>query len=147
MADRDTSRDVRAKDAVDAIRSGLSNADVMRHFKISAQGFADLLRQLFERGLITQEDLSARGIRFRVVKKHIVATASQIPEPPPMEEPEDFLDTVELTELLSAKASADQAAKQSAAPPPASSEEEARKSELPAKKGRFPFAKLFKKER
>jgi hypothetical protein len=139
MADKETSRDVSARDAVEAIRSSQSNTEIMKRFRISAQGFADLLRQLFERGLIAEEDLSSRGIRFRVVKKELIAATAQIQGPPPVEEQEDFLDTVELTELLSFKEFSAKPAKK----PAAKKEQEA----PAAKKGRFPFSGLFKKGR
>jgi hypothetical protein len=147
MVDKETSRDVRARDAVEAIRSGQSNTEIMKRFRISAQGFADLLRQLFERGLISEEDLSSRGIRFRVVKKELIAATSQIHEPPPIEEPEDFLDTVELTELLSFKEFSGKPEKKHVQPVVVKQEEEASAREPAAKKGRFPFASLFKKDR
>jgi hypothetical protein len=142
-----TSRDIKAKDAVDAIRGNLSNAEIMKQFKISAQGFADLLRQLFEKGLISEDDLISRGIRFRVVRKQMVPTTSQVQEAPPIEEPEDFLDTVELTELLSAKEFSADHEKKTAQPEPVQEADEASGKKDSSKKGRFPFASLFKKVR
>ncbi|MGB6068595.1 MAG: hypothetical protein WBG50_27620 [Desulfomonilaceae bacterium] len=103
-----TSRILNAKEAVDSIRGTLSNAELMEKFKISPQGLADLIKQLFEKKLISEDDLSRRGIRFKIVKKQ--SPPQTIPSPPqiikpsprePTEDTEEFLDTITLTELLS----------------------------------------------
>jgi hypothetical protein len=93
-------RNLRARDAVEALRSSLSNAQIMKRFKISALGFADLLRQLFERGFINEQDLVQRGIRYHVVKRESVLIDPEIPELLPSEDSMQFLDTVELIEIL-----------------------------------------------
>lgn len=147
MAEQQTSRNVNARDAVEVIRSGLSNAELMERFKISAKGFADLLTQLFEKRLINEEDLAARGIRFRVVKKEVIPGPFPASAPQPIEHEEEFLDTVELTELLSFKPAeltppAKKADPSLPPPPPAQVEPKA-----PAKKGKFSLANLFKKDR
>jgi len=67
----------------------MSNAELMSKFKISAQGYADLLRQLFENRLITEEDLARRGIRFKVMKRDAAPMPSTLPPEEP-EEPEEL---------------------------------------------------------
>jgi len=144
----------------------MSNAELMSKFKISAQGYADLLRQLFENRLITEEDLARRGIRFKVMKRDAAPMPSTLPPEEP-EEPEEleaeeleaepsetipvtmrvsddeeegFLDTQELTDLLSF---APPKAKASAAPP---QEPEIEKEEdTTGKKSRFSLSGLFRK--
>ena len=99
----DKARNVSARDAVEAIRGPLTNAQILEKFKISPAGFGDLLRQLLAHKLITEEDLNQRGIRFKVAKKEAeIPTPSLLP-PPPDETDEEFLDTVTLTELLTFK--------------------------------------------
>jgi hypothetical protein len=149
MAERQTSRDVSAREAVEAVRSELSNVELMERFKISAQGFADLLRQLFEKRLISEEDLAARGIRFRVVRKEVIPEPPQVVSPQPIEHDEEFLDTVELTELLSFKPGQFESFPKKSEPPPPPpppppADEEPK---APAKKGKFSLSKLFKKDR
>jgi len=149
MADESTSRDIRAKEAVDAVRSGSSNAELMERFKISAQGLADLLRQLFERKLITEDDLSKRGIRFKVVKKEGLPEALLSTVPETVKPPDDFLDTEDLTELLTFKDPADETPTKRIiipVPPPPPLEEKASVPESAQKKTRFSLSKLFKKD-
>lgn len=160
MTAKPTSRDVSAKAAVDAIRGPMSNQELMERFKISPLGFADLLKQLFEKKLISRDDMVRRGIRFRVKKAQIepepVAAPVAIVAPPPApvlapaprENEEEFLDTVQLTELFT-----------SFKPPSQSEPEEPpdedtsllgeRPSEEPQesarKKGKFTIKGLFKK--
>jgi hypothetical protein len=109
MADKGTTRQVSAREALACIRRGMSNVEVMKKFKLSPQGYADLLRQLFQNKLITEEDLERRGIGFKVIKKKL--------EPEPLARPyadvpqaaaddDDFLDTLILTELLTFKPTA-----------------------------------------
>lgn len=99
----DKARNLSAREAVDAIRGPLTNAQLLEKFKITPAGFGDLLRQLLAHKLITEEDLNQRGIRFKVVKKEAqIPTPSLLP-PPPDEADEEFLDTVTLTELLTFK--------------------------------------------
>jgi hypothetical protein len=154
MAQPPSSRNVSAKEAIEYIRGSMTNLELMERFKISPKGFADLLTQLFEKKLISEDDLARRGIRFKILKKE--AVAAQKPEPPviapqastpqplaAVEHPEDFLDTVELTELLS---SFDNPPPKKEAPP-ANSEETASKDEIAEKKSRFSISGLFKKNR
>jgi len=98
----DKARNVSARDAVEAIRGPLTNAQVLEKFKISPAGFGDLLKQLLVHKLISEEDLNRRGIRFKVKKEAEAPTPSLLP-PPPDETDEEFLDTVTLTELLTFK--------------------------------------------
>ncbi|HMK36999.1 MAG TPA: hypothetical protein VK463_18135 [Desulfomonilaceae bacterium] len=158
----ESSRNVNAKEAIEYIRGSVSNSELMERFKISPKGFADLLRQLFEKRLISENDLNRRGIRYKVVKKdepefeavaeeptpYVAAPeAAAIPEPIHViatEHPEDFLDTVELTELLSSFGTPPPPTKKEA-PPPVASEEKATKEEIAEKKSRFSISGLFKK--
>mgnify|MGYP003884352893 CR=1 FL=1 len=103
MAQTERSRNVNAKEAVECIRGPMTNGELMEKFKISPKGFADLLKQLFEHKLITAEDLSRRGIKFKLVRKELAEEKVGQPVMVPVNHPEDFLDTVELTELLSLK--------------------------------------------
>ena len=98
MTDTTTSRVLSAKEAVEAIRGPLSNARLMEQFKITPQGFADLIKQLFEKKLVTEDDLNRRGIRFKIVKKQGQPQIVPPPPPEPTEEAEEFLDTITLTE-------------------------------------------------
>ena len=61
MTETTTSRELGAKEAIEAIRGPLSNGEIMEQFKISPQGFADLVKQLFEKKLITEDDLKTYG--------------------------------------------------------------------------------------
>lgn len=164
MPAKPTSRDVSAKAAVDAVRGPLSNQELMERFKISPLGFADLLKQLFEKKLISRDDMVRRGIRFKVKKAQIepepvaepvpvaVVAPPRVPTlaPAPRADEEEFLDTVQLTELFT-----------SFKPPPPSESDESpgddasllgeRPSEDPqesaGKKGKFSIKGLFKKGR
>lgn len=143
MASKTTSRDVNAREAVECIKSSLTNAQVMEKFKISPQGLADLLKQLFQKRLINEDDLQKRGIRFKVLKPQAPLTpqAATLP-PPPSEHDEEFLDTVTLTELLGFKPPA--AAKQEE-PAEIPGPEETKEPEPTEKKGKFSLTGLFKK--
>jgi hypothetical protein len=144
MTGTTTSRELGAKEAIEAIRGPLSNGQIMEQFKISPQGFADLVKQLFEKRLITQDDLNRRGIRFKVVKKQ--APPQIIPPPPlaPTEDTEEFLDTITLTDMLTFKDPDEQPVQKKREPTEiASSEEEA--EELSEKKSRFSLTGFFKK--
>ncbi len=144
MSGRESSRNVNAKEALECIRGSMSNADIMEKFRISPMGYADLLKQLYLKKLVSEEDMVRRGIRFKVAKPQ------SEPEKPREEEPvippqtaqygEEFLDTVELTELLSFKT-------------PESPKEVKELEEIPSpgegeeKKGRFSISGIFKKAR
>ena len=139
-------RSVSARDAVEAIRGPITNAQLLEKFKISPKGFGDLLRQLLAHKLITEEDLNQRGIRFKVVKEEAEIPAMPTPSllpPPPDEMDEEFLDTVTLTELLTFKPEAPTTPgkkageKQKAESSKAESEED--------KKSKFILGGLFKK--
>ena len=147
MAERQSSRDVNAREAVEAIRGELSNVELMERFKISAQGFADLLKQLFEKRLISEEDLAARGIRFRVLKKEVIPEPIPIIAPQPIEHDEEFLDTVELTELLSFKPGEKPAPPKKPEPPPPPPPPVDEEPRTPSRKGKFSLSSLFKKDR
>jgi hypothetical protein len=149
MAEIEASRNLSAKVAVECLRSNMSNGELMQKFRISPSGFADLLRQLFEKKLINEQDMARRGIRFKVTKKSHAPEQVTVTEPAPasrQEEPEEFLDTVSLTELLSSGVSE---------PPqcePACEEEteidspeDTKTDGASAKKSRFSIGGLFKK--
>jgi len=150
MTDKGTTRDVNAREALACIRQGMSNAELMAKFKLNPQGYADLLRQLFQRKLITQEDLERRGIRFKVVKK------KQEPEPIPREQllsapaaadDDEFLDTMALTDLLTFKPGGETAPtplKSRPAQPQAPKTEED-DGESADKKKKFTISGFFKK--
>ena len=142
----DKARNVSARDAVEAIRGPLTNAQILEKFKISPSGFGDLLRQLLAHRLLTEEDLSRRGIRFKLVKKEpqipSIPTPAILP-PPPDETDEEFLDTVTLTELLTFKPEEPRS--------PGKKKEESQQTEIPEveheeeKKSKFSLGGLFKK--
>ncbi len=138
----DKARNLSAREAVEAIRSPLTNAQILEKFKISPAGFGDLLRQLLSHKLITEDDLNRRGVRFKVKKEAEAPTPSLLP-PPPDETDEEFLDTVTLTELLTFKPG-------ESAPPRKKSDEkqhvESQKVESEEdKKSKFSLGGLFKK--
>ncbi len=145
MTADDKTRNLSAREAVDAIRGTLTNAQILEKFKITPAGFGDLLRQLVAHKLITEEDLNQRGIRFKVVKKEAQIPTPALLPPPPDETDEEFLDTVTLTELLTFKPGE----------PPAPSKKavEEQKTESPKvepgedKKSKFSLGGLFKKGR
>jgi hypothetical protein len=146
MADKTGSRNLNARDAVEQIRGPLTNAQVMENFKISAQGFADLLKQLFQKKLITEEDLARRGIRFKVVKPAPTVQQTSVFPPPPVEHDDEFLDTVTLTDMLTFKGPEK--------PPPPQKEpaeipipEDPKETQAEEKKGKFSLTGLFKKAR
>lgn len=142
MVDKSTSRELNARVAVESIRGPMTNAQIMDKFKITPQGFADLLKQLFQKKFISEEDLSRRGIKFKVVKPSSEAQQASIFPPPPVAQDEEFLDTVTLTELLSFKP-----------PSPSATDKEPAEIEPPEepkvpsdeKKGKFSLTGLFKK--
>ncbi len=147
MAETEASRNLSAKVAVECLRSNMSNGELMQKFRISPSGFADLLRQLFEKKLISEQDMARRGIKFKITKKTQAPEEVSVVRPPTVqrqEEPEEeFLDTVSLTELLSSGASE---------PVPSCEEEneieppEETKTETPSeRKSRFSITGLFKK--
>ena len=102
MTVNDKARSIRARDAVEAIRGPLTNAQILERFKITQKGFADLLRRLLTNKLITEEDLNRRGIRVKVIRKEAEITTPSL-SPSPDETGEEFLDTVTLTEMLTVK--------------------------------------------
>lgn len=158
MANTQTSRDVNAKAAIKAIKGPESNAEIMERFKISSRGFADLLKQLFEAKMISEEDLDRRGIRFKVMKKKKdSAPVKEAPPkappktppiaPPPKEHDDEFVDTVTLTEMLMSGglgAPVDIDIDEEEIEAPASQAAEDEKSS--GKKGKFSLTGLFKKE-
>ncbi len=148
MAGTQSSRNVNAREAVEDIRGPLSNGELMEKFKITASGYADLLKQLYMKKLITEEDLTRRGIRFKVVKPQVEEKpAEPVPLIPPRpnfeDENDEFLDTVTLTELLAFKPEEPPPEKQKAEdrPPPPAEEDPGPKE----KKGKFSISGLFKK--
>ena len=84
----------------------MTNAEVMERFRISAAGYAHLLKQLFTLKLISEQDLERRGIQFRIVSP----TAPEKPverapllRPGAQDEDDELLSTMDLTKLLSFK--------------------------------------------
>jgi hypothetical protein len=101
MPAKETSRELSAKQVLKCIRSGMSNADLMKTFKISPAGMADLLKQLFEAKLISEDDLRRRGVEFKIKKKEGSESFKPIMSaPPPSDGDTEFVDTVTLTEML-----------------------------------------------
>jgi hypothetical protein len=141
MADKSGSRNVNAREAVELINGPMTNAQLMETLRISPQGFADLLKKLFEKKLIHEEDLSRRGIRFKVVKPPSELAQTTIIPPPPVPQDEEFLDTVTLTELLSFKPTATPASQE----PKEITPPEETKPAGEERKGKFSLTGLFKK--
>jgi hypothetical protein len=149
MAERETSRNLSAKVAVECLRSNMSNGELMQKFKISPSGFADLLRQLYEKKLISEQDMARRGIRFKVTKKSHAPEQVAVTRPAPVpsqEEPEEFLDTVSLTELLSSGVSEPPQCEPTCEEVTEIEVPEDTKTDSPtSKKSRFNIGGLFKK--
>jgi hypothetical protein len=145
MADQTTSRNLNAREAVEHVRGPLTNAQLMERFKITPQGFADLLKQLFQKKLISEEDLARRGIRFKVVKQTPSVQQASIFPPPPVEHDDEFLDTVTLTELLTFKTP--EAPRPAKEPAEIAGPEETKEAQPDEKKGKFSLTGLFKKSR
>ncbi len=141
-------KDVSARAAVECIRSSMTNAEVMARFKLNAQGYADLLKQLFRNKLISEDDLVRRGIRFKVQKKpseqeqeaeqEAQQATGQVPVPQkvpaPKVEDDGFLDTQQLTDLLTLKPStpdeSQEKKKRAKEPPPEEEPPSEKKSKL-----------------
>ncbi len=145
-------RNLSAREAVEGIRGPLSNAELMERFKITAAGFADLLKQLFDKKLITEEDLARRGIQFRVTRRErgrVRPLGLPLPVPAPAKSPGDenegFLDTETLTDLLAFKTPESGESPPEATAHPESPPEETGQPESLPKKSRFSIAGLFKK--
>jgi hypothetical protein len=168
MQEKESSRDVSARAAINAIRGNMSNQEVMQRFKISARGFADLLKQLFEKKLISEEDMVRRGIRFKIVKAS--AEIEPEPEPSPVPKPriatpptprvmaspksnasrdkdEEFLDTVELTKLFTTFGPTEQADSTEQAPQQDQEENKEESEETTEKKNKFSISGFFKRGR
>lgn len=144
MPAKESSRNVNAKEALECIRGSMSNTDIMEKFRISPLGYADLLKQLYLKKLISEEDMVRRGIRFKIAKPQMQPEKSHEQDPvipnQPVQYGEEFLDTVELTELLSFKnldAPKEEGGPEEI-PPPSESDE---------KKSRFSISGIFKKAR
>ncbi|MCA1961935.1 MAG: hypothetical protein LDL33_14215 [Desulfomonile sp.] len=134
---------INAKEALECIRSRMSNAEVMERFKITTKGYADLLKQLFRKKLITEEDLKRRGISFTYTTKQEPKPAPAVIAPPPPSEDEEFLDTAALTDLLSFKPASSAHAPAPDGPAEIGSfDDEAQSS---PKKPKYSLAGLFKK--
>jgi len=151
MAEQATSRELSAREAVEAIRGPMTNSQIMARFKINVAGYADLLKQLYEKRLISEEDIRRRGIRFKVLRRAAepetppekVAVVPSPPQPPPlMDNEEEFLDTVTLTELLTFKPPEPPRVRESETSKGPAPEEPETESE---KKSKFSITGLFKK--
>ena len=145
MADKSTSRELNARVAVESIRGPMTNAQIMERFRITPEGFADLLKQLFQKKLISEEDLNRRGIKFKVVKPTPASVQASIFPPPPVEHDEEFLDTVTLTELLSFKPQGPATPEKAPAEIPSPEEPKAVPAGSEDKKNKFSLTGLFKK--
>jgi len=152
MADKGTCRDINAKEALECIRGPMTNAEVMTRFKITPLGYADLLKQLYMKKLITDEDLVRRGIRFRTLKKKEAPPPEQFVQlahtQDSIQEDEQFLDTQALTDLLSLKppvGSRGMSKKESEKTSPPKEEEQ--EAEPPADKNKFSITGFFKRAR
>jgi hypothetical protein len=154
MTDTTETKEVNAREALKCIRGSMSNGEVMAKFKISPAGYADLLRQLYEHNLITEDDLKRRGIAYKSQKKADAGAerpvpvqavpAEQITQAPPAESADEgFLDTLALTEML-ARNPADELDDEPEADKPSSPEEP---DEETKKKGKFGLKGFFKKKR
>lgn len=145
MPARESSRNVNAKEALECIKGPMSNSDIMEKFRISPAGYADLLKQLYLKKLISEDDMARRGIRFKINKPPTQPEKPREKEPviPPQsgEYSEEFLDTVELTELLSFKPPEAPKAVEEPDEIPSPPEVEEKKS------GRFSISGIFKKGR
>jgi hypothetical protein len=144
MVDKSTSRELNARVAVESIRGPMTNAQIMEQFRITPEGFADLLKQLYQKKLISDDDLSRRGIKFKVLKPPSAPAQASISPPPPVEHDEEFLDTVTLTELLSFKPQGPPA-EDKTAEIPTPEEPTAGSQGSQDKKNKFSLTGLFKK--
>lgn len=147
MTTPQSSRDIDIREALASIRSTMTNAEVMEKFKITPAGFADLLKQLFTHKLISEEDLVRRGIQFRVVSPPAASEpVQQMPFVPrsPNQQDDEFLDTVELTELLSFKPAQQSIPVQKSEPVEQPQESDTDRGQR-VKKGKFGISGLFRK--
>ncbi len=55
-------REIQAQHAVKHVKSGMTDADLMAKYKISAQGLQNLIEQLVGAGLLKSSDLDHRGL-------------------------------------------------------------------------------------
>lgn len=134
---------INAKEALECLRSHMSNAEVMERFKITPKGYADLLKQLFRRKLITGDDLARRGISFTIAPKEPDEPEPIPIAPPPAPDDEEFLDTAALTALLSLKSPAVPPARSSNGPAEIESPDD--EGESANKKPNYHVTGLFKK--
>jgi len=166
MAETQSSRNVNAREALECIRGSMSNSEIMEKFKITPQGYADLLRQLFMRKLISEEDMIRRGIRFKIVRSEPEAAASEpapsvslesepsvacegapLLAPAAPTEDDEFLDTVTLTELLTFKPPPPPQQNKRPAQDTPKLEDIKEENGSPDKKSRFSISGFFKKAR
>jgi hypothetical protein len=159
MGDNNQTKDVSAKAAVDCIRSEMSNAEVMKRFQINTKGYVDLLRQLILAKLITEDDLTRRGIRMKVLSP---AQPPSSPKPIPIQQvvttgpvtPADdgdqFLDTAALVDLLSFGGSGKRKSANSSSASAEELKEESKEepeADVTPSKSRFSLTGLFKKSK
>lgn len=146
MAAKQGSRDVSARAAVEMLKGSVSNQQIMEHFRITPQGFADLVKQLYEKKLVSEDDLARRGIKFKRAKKSEPPKPVPLAAPPPRPDDEEFVDTVTLTEMLSfggmGGSKKEEAAKSEEIAPPAPAEDD----DDQEKKAKFTLSGLFKKK-
>jgi hypothetical protein len=159
MAESSREKDVSAKEAVECIRSDMSNAEVMKRFQINTKGYVDLLRQLLLAKLVTEEDLARRGIRVRILSPAQQQSTTRpiqtqqvvnVAPPTPADDGDQFLDTAALTDLLSFGES--EKRKGAARPPDSSNEvqedgKDQPDSDTTPSKSRFSLSGLFRKSK
>ncbi len=101
MSDNKRPAAVKISEALEAIRSSATNADIMERFGITRKGLEDIMGLLFRRNLITVDDLERRGFDAVPLVTTEDMTAQLVNVPPgEAEEPPEFPNTVELVEML-----------------------------------------------
>jgi hypothetical protein len=96
------SRRVNVRKALNAVKSSASNSELKRAFGISEKGLEDLMIQLYDRELLTEDDLERRGVDVSTLRALKDLGSGIVPDETVPEEdaPKQFLDTVCLTDLL-----------------------------------------------
>ncbi len=100
------SRRVNVRKALGAVKSSATNSELKRAFGISDKGLEDLMIQLYDRELMTEDDLERRGVDVSTLRALKELGAGLVPDEtvPEEEAPKQFLDTVCLTDLLKSNA-------------------------------------------
>ncbi|MFH0824018.1 MAG: pentapeptide repeat-containing protein [Pseudomonadota bacterium] len=93
LSSSDAAFTVNASDALHAIRSGLTDIELMQRFRLSATGVQSLFDKLIQGGLITRKELQKRyglladSVMFRIEDGELL--------PPPAEKPRIRIDVME----------------------------------------------------